>query len=77
MTAMLTSPCSPPLFARYTEVLARASTKHGVEIRDALLVGLGNVSDIEPRIDTMNGTVAFCGVLIELAEKGRFDSSRF
>lgn len=68
MTAVLTSPCSPSLFARYTEVLARASTKHGVKIRDALLVGLGDIPDVELWIDAMNGTVAFCGVLIELAE---------
>lgn len=70
VAAMFTSPCSPPLFARYAEVLTRASTEHNIEIRHSLLIGFGNISDVKGRINTMNGTIAFCGIPIELAEKG-------
>jgi len=70
VAAMLTSPCSPPLFARYAEILTRTSTEHDIEIRHNLLIGFGNISDVKGRINTMNGAIAFCGVTIELTEKG-------
>ena len=70
MTAVFTCPCSPPLFARYAEILTRTSTEHDIEIRHNLLIGVGNISDVKGRINTMNGAIAFCGVTIELAERG-------
>ena len=55
VAAMLTSPCSPPLFACYAEILTRTSTEHDIEIRHNLLIGFGNISDVKGGINTMNG----------------------
>jgi hypothetical protein len=51
-------------------ILTRTSTEHDIEIRHNLLIGFGNISDVKGGINTMNGAIAFCGVTIELAEKG-------
>ena len=72
VAAVFTSPCSPPLLATDTEILTRGAAEHHVEVGDTLLVGLGDIADVERWISPMHSTVTFCGVLIELAEKGRF-----